>query len=186
MSIYLPFFETAWIVFQEQLPLFPSIADRLIHLGDHVAAKDHPDETLGVITSIEDDEAFIQMPRWMVERDYKQLMYEREGWEEISSLVHVEGYSIQELAGAVYGQYGFHSLYDVKRSYFDAWRYTGIRCQYQHHDEWQCRETAVGVGLINFLGTVMPFAMCLEHTEWHGMCCEHVPFTRKVHQAEHV
>jgi hypothetical protein len=179
MSIYLPFFETAWIVFQEQLLLFPEEAMRLIRPGDHVAEKGHPDETFGIVASVEGDEAYIKVPQWMVDRHYVRED-EKEGYEEIASLVRVEGYSIWELAGAIYGRHNFHHLYDVKRSYFDAWRHMRIRCQHE-----KCHEKAVGVGLVNYLGTVMPFAMCLEHTEYHGMCCEYVPFTGKVMEAEH-
>jgi hypothetical protein len=180
MSIYLSFFETAWIVFQEQIPLFPEEARQLIRPGDHVAAKLYPNETLGVVVSIEDDEAYIRMPQWMIDRNYSQAMSEQSGYEEVTSLVRTEGYSIQELAGAIYGKHSFHHLYNVQRSYFDAWKHMRIRCQYE-----KCNEAAIGVGLINFLGSVMPFAMCPEHTEYHGMCCEHIPFTGKILEAEY-
>lgn len=175
MSKYLPFFETAWIVFQEQQVLFPEVEERLLRPGNHVADKNYPDETLGVIADIEDDIVHIVTPEWMINHTFPFSPWDKEGWNEAPSLVRTEGYSLQELASVIYGSMGFHHYYNVPRSDFGAWKDTRLYCQHE-----KCNRVAVGVGILNYWGTIMPFAMCVKHTEYHGMRCEHVPFTDKV------
>lgn len=175
MSAYIPFLETAWIVFQEQLELFAREDLQMIKAGDHVALREFPSETLGVVKEIDEDNMVrVCTPEWMVARGYCGE-YQKEGWHETGSLIRTPGYSIQELARAIYGSMGFHSFCNVERSYFGAWKNARICCQHE-----ECDKVALGVGLVNNWGTVMPFAMCLEHTEWNAMRCESVPFKGKV------
>ncbi|MEZ0208972.1 MAG: hypothetical protein ACAH17_02235 [Candidatus Paceibacterota bacterium] len=173
MSTYLPFIATAWIVFQEQLPLLGEEPCDVLRIGDHVANREDPNKTVGVLTHFEEDLAFVSSPQWMRDRHFPFSRYDREFYDDPGKLVRTEGYSIEQLACAIYG--GMHHSYcDVPRSEFDGWRGKKILCR--HKD---CTNNAIGVGLFNVWGTVFPAPMCVDHAHLNGCCGESSPFVAR-------
>lgn len=170
----LPFLQTAWIAFQEQLPLLGEESREVLRVGDHVAKRENPTETIGIIDQFEDDLVFIVAPQWMRDRHFPFSRYDREHYEDVANLIRTDGYSIEQLTYAIYGRM-HHSYYDVPRSEFDGWRKKKIPCEHE-----KCKNMAVGVGLFNVWGTVFPAAMCVEHTHMNGCCGDFNPFTNNM------
>lgn len=83
-----------------------------------------------------------------------------------------QGYSIETLSGILYKRCPPHTFYNMPRELF-----TKDLCP-KCWDE-QCNNDSVGVGLINYWGSVMPVVMCAEHSKCNGMLCEYSPFNKQ-------
>lgn len=162
MSDEFPFSETAWIVFQEQSSLFE--ISPAIRVGSYVAKTNEPTETIGIVTNINGTMAEISVP-YHFERAFTHFLngeHLKQEEEEIINLIETEGFSLIQTAHACYGA-SFHSIYDIEREYFDEYKIRRLSCQHEG-----CSQQAIGVGIINVWGTVIPVAMCLEHSYYHG------------------
>lgn len=155
-----PFSATAYIVFQNQQALFP--CSQVIRLGDYVAKKEAPQKTIGTITGLSGRWADISVPKCFE----KPFDFFREGLRnqivEIKDLVPADGFSIEQLAYACYGEHFWH-FYNVERSHFDAYKSGPLLCQHKG-----CDQKAIGVGIVNVCHAVFPAVMCPEHSLYHG------------------
>lgn len=83
-----------------------------------------------------------------------------------------QGYSIETLCSILYQNSPPHRFYNLPRGI-----YTKELCPTCWNEG--CNKDSVGVGLINYCGTVMPVVMCIEHSAIHGMLCESFTFNNQ-------
>lgn len=142
---------------------------------------DESDDALGRIVGFEDGLVKILSPRNKANRS-GFFFYEKETDDvfvdlflPVDEVAPSQGYSIETLSGILYKRCPPHTFYNMPRKLF-----TKDLCP-KCWDE-KCSEDSIGVGLINYWGSVMPVVMCAEHSRLNRALCEYSPFNKQTNE----